>query len=335
MMQVSYAQLKRLFVIVVLFGLIMFNIHSFSSISMTKHSNKSDYHHQQEATPKQEQTGLSIHTIIRAVEGFVDQKLRLLEKDEQYLIREVRALREHQRALEVHIQDLELRKSEPEIRTTKIDLQRWYDTWKEEGLHIYPPAQSSIIINVGTNDILSNAIIESGYWVAFFLFIQPFLLFLMFCLVKSIDKLRDIIVVLSSMPPNVNYPNSNTVPFVDIGSNLGWFTLTVAGWGYYVESFEPMPLNNLLLSKSLRDNGMTDRVKHHPACLDHSKRSCAIISSEGNLNDGLSICESDENRLEESIKNTVFAVSSIFIHLLRSVFTNQNHVYSHTMFGRS
>ena len=51
--------------------------------------------------------------------------------------------------------------------------------------------------------------------------------------------------------------------FVDIGGNIGAFSLVMAAAGYQVEAFEPMPYNHELFSDSIRINVFEDRVKLH------------------------------------------------------------------------
>jgi len=111
------------------------------------------------------------------------------------------------------------------------------------------------------------------------------------------------------MPVSFNNKNSLTIPFVDIGANVGWFSLTVAAWGFRVHSFEPMPFNNELLSTSFKANEAKlgkewrNRITHHAIGLDRAPRECYIISHDDNANDGISFCSSNKTELEKQIKN--------------------------------
>src|SRR5881394_4532980 len=55
--------------------------------------------------------------------------------------------------------------------------------------------------------------------------------------------------------------------FVDIGANLGYFTLLAAKWtapAGKIDAFEPDPLNCQRLEEHLHENNLTDRVHIHP-----------------------------------------------------------------------
>src|SRR5436190_4156390 len=55
--------------------------------------------------------------------------------------------------------------------------------------------------------------------------------------------------------------------FVDVGANVGYFTLLAAKWtssAGKVDAFEPDPINRQRLEAHLRENNLTDRVRIHP-----------------------------------------------------------------------
>jgi FkbM family methyltransferase len=59
-------------------------------------------------------------------------------------------------------------------------------------------------------------------------------------------------------------PNSS---FVDVGANLGYFTLLAAKWTVpsgRVDAFEPDPINRERLQQHLQENYFADRVRIHP-----------------------------------------------------------------------
>jgi len=120
---------------------------------------------------------------------------------------------------------------------------------------------------------------------------------------QASDKLKEFLLVLSGMPREYNVKDSSTIPFVDIGSHIGWFTLMISAFGYRVESFEPLTDNNRLLSKSLRDNPslVSEKIKHHPIALDYYPRECAVISDDRNINDGITWCRDDGDELREAL----------------------------------
>ena len=55
--------------------------------------------------------------------------------------------------------------------------------------------------------------------------------------------------------------------FVDVGANLGYFTLLAAKWtapAGRIDAFEPDPINRQRLEEHLKENGLLDRVRVHP-----------------------------------------------------------------------
>ncbi len=55
--------------------------------------------------------------------------------------------------------------------------------------------------------------------------------------------------------------------FVDVGANLGYFTLLAAKWtapAGKVDAFEPDPINRQRLEQHLKQNNLSDRVRIHP-----------------------------------------------------------------------
>src|SRR5205085_11707458 len=54
--------------------------------------------------------------------------------------------------------------------------------------------------------------------------------------------------------------------FVDVGANLGYFTLLAAKWTAptgRIDAFEPDPINRQRLENHLRANNLSDRVRIH------------------------------------------------------------------------
>jgi len=105
----------------------------------------------------------------------------------------------------------------------------------------------------------------------------------------------------------MNYSTENNIPlsdltFIDIGSNVGWFTFNMAALGVNVLAFEPMQENIDLINKSLRDpvniqNGISERIKLFPYGLGSKEETCYIISGINNFGDGTTFCVDDEKDL--------------------------------------
>ena len=106
----------------------------------------------------------------------------------------------------------------------------------------------------------------------------------------------------------INYSKKHDVPlsdltFIDIGANVGWFSLSLAALGVKVLAFEPMQENIDLIRKSLKlpDNiasGVSDRIKLHPHGLGVKNEVCIIFSHNINVGDGHVKCVENEADLK-------------------------------------
>jgi len=84
--------------------------------------------------------------------------------------------------------------------------------------------------------------------------------------------------------------------FVDIGANVGWFTLVMASAGHRVISIEPLQHNELSLRFSLcRNPGFTSRVRLYPVALGAEvDQQCVVYSENRNVGDGHVLCRTQE-----------------------------------------
>ena len=57
--------------------------------------------------------------------------------------------------------------------------------------------------------------------------------------------------------------NGNTSRLVDIGANIGVYTLAAAAAGFQVDTFEPLPRHGAMLTASLERNALGGRVRLH------------------------------------------------------------------------
>jgi FkbM family methyltransferase len=68
--------------------------------------------------------------------------------------------------------------------------------------------------------------------------------------------------------------------FVDVGANLGYFTLLAAKWTAPAgrgDAFEPDPINRQRLEAHLRENNLTDRVRVHPIAASSQSGEIELI----------------------------------------------------------
>ena len=104
-----------------------------------------------------------------------------------------------------------------------------------------------------------------------------------------------------------SYSTKHSIPlsqltFIDIGANVGWFTLSIAALGVQVLAFEPMQQNIDLLQSSLdlplnKNNGITGRVKLFPHGLGTKDEMCIVYSGNTNVGDGHVKCVEREEEL--------------------------------------
>lgn len=81
------------------------------------------------------------------------------------------------------------------------------------------------------------------------------------------------------------------VYLVDIGANVGAFTLAAAAAGYSVIAVEAMAMNQHALRASLCANpGLAERVTLIPSAVGRDATRCALHSLVGNVLDGTVRC---------------------------------------------
>lgn len=95
--------------------------------------------------------------------------------------------------------------------------------------------------------------------------------------------------------------------FIDIGANIGWYSLNMAALGVKVVAFEPMKENIELFKHSLSlsnnvKSGVSDLITLHEYGLGDKEETCFLFSDNRNLGDGHVKCvetESDLNMEED------------------------------------
>lgn len=82
--------------------------------------------------------------------------------------------------------------------------------------------------------------------------------------------------------------------FLDVGANLGCFSLTFAALGFDVIAFEGMPRNQLAMYSSLCETpALLERVTLFPFALGDANAECSILSDDINVGDGHVVCDDD------------------------------------------
>ncbi len=126
------------------------------------------------------------------------------------------------------------------------------------------------------------------------------------------------------------YSDKHSIPlsdltFVDIGANVGWFTMNMAAFGANVIAFEPMQDNIDLIQKSLEEpdnvmNGVSGRVKFYPHGLGTKDEVCTIYSHNINVGDGIVKCvNGDDGEKNLKIPNDYSIRGRIPVHRLDDV----------------
>ncbi|KNC96625.1 FkbM family methyltransferase [Spizellomyces punctatus DAOM BR117] len=85
--------------------------------------------------------------------------------------------------------------------------------------------------------------------------------------------------------------------FLDIGGNVGWYTVTAAAHGHRVAVFEPMPQNEYLIRRSLCANrDLARHVDYYAMGLGAQPDECRIISHNENHGNGILQCGEDSKK---------------------------------------
>ena len=121
-------------------------------------------------------------------------------------------------------------------------------------------------------DQVSAQIIENGSW-------------------ESGDSLM-LLEVMNKACNKLNISREDAV-FLDIGANIGWYSLLLAAAGHQVISFEPMQANEQLFRRSICSNpDIQQRLTYYTDLLSDAPHSnCTMFSDNSNLGDGIVSCD--------------------------------------------
>lgn len=127
------------------------------------------------------------------------------------------------------------------------------------------------------DDVVSKSIIGTGTWEA--------------------EALQQIMFAMGQ--PVDGKPDRDPV-FVDVGANIGWFSSSVASWGYRVLAFEGMQRNADIIRSTICANpSLQSRIKLYQLGLGQKDENCFLWSHPHNTGDGNMYCGEDESGIRQ------------------------------------
>ena len=99
-----------------------------------------------------------------------------------------------------------------------------------------------------------------------------------------------------------NISNDN-IYIIDIGANVGWYTFSLANCGYQVLSFEASVVNNYILRKNFCLNQNLNITLINKGLYIEEKK-CDYYFNEGNIGNGMIVCDKNNNVSSEFIKSS-------------------------------
>jgi FkbM family methyltransferase len=123
---------------------------------------------------------------------------------------------------------------------------------------------------------------------------------------------------LNFYPKKKNLINNN-IYIIDVGGNVGWYTILLGKLGYNVITFEPLKMNYYILNKNYCLNKEINATLINKGLYPEEKR-CYIYSPEDNIGNGITNC--NEKILENSVNNGVIILTKLSNYI--SYFWNKN-----------
>ena len=115
-----------------------------------------------------------------------------------------------------------------------------------------------------------------------------------------------------------NLINQN-IHIIDVGGNVGWYTILLGKLGYNVITFEPLKMNYYILNKNYCLNREINVTLINKGLFPEEKR-CYIYSPEDNIGDGITNC--DGKILENSVNKGEITLTKLSYYI--SYFENKN-----------
>ena len=112
---------------------------------------------------------------------------------------------------------------------------------------------------------------------------------------------------------------NNNIYIIDVGGNVGWYTLILGKLGYNVVSFEPLKMNYYILNKNYCLNKEINVTLINKGLFPEEKR-CYIYSPGNNIGDGITNCNG--KFLENSVNNGEIILTKLSNYM--SYFENKN-----------
>ena len=112
---------------------------------------------------------------------------------------------------------------------------------------------------------------------------------------------------------------NNNIYIIDVGGNVGWYTLILGKLGYNVVSFEPLKKNYYILNKNYCLNKEINVTLINKGLFPEEKR-CYIYSPGNNIGDGITNCNG--KILENSVNNGEIILTKLSNYI--SYFENKN-----------
>ena len=95
--------------------------------------------------------------------------------------------------------------------------------------------------------------------------------------------------------------DNNNIYIIDIGANIGWYTLTLSKFGYKVISFEPSKLNYYILKKNYCINKELNITLINKGLYNEDKK-CDLYNFKGNKGNAILKCDNNLKITNEMIK---------------------------------
>ena len=116
-----------------------------------------------------------------------------------------------------------------------------------------------------------------------------------------------------------NHLINQNIHIIDVGGNVGWYTILLGKLGYNVISFEPLKMNYYILNKNYCLNREINVTLINKGLFPEEKR-CYIYSPEDNIGDGITNC--DGKILENSVNKGEIILTKLSNYV--SYFENKN-----------